>query len=268
LTQHTTYDAEAIGITLAAYLLGQEKNIQRATISLDNQVVITSLDICKPKSGQNIIDEFLQQIEKKWKRSNKVTYQLDVTWVKGHSNIEGNKRVDKEAKKAAKSKMNKERKLPSFLSETPLPLSASAIHQEYKQKLKEEWKARWEEWPRHLKLSRIDPLMPSNKDKRLTEGLRRLQASLIMQLRTGHVVLDKYLHRISKSDTPRCPSCHHEEESIHHYIFNCPTWKHERSGKETRTKCQIPILRPQQQERSRGTIEVCRKNRKTQKHTQ
>jgi ribonuclease HI len=194
LTEHTTFDTEAIGITLAAHLLGQEKNVWRATISLDNQVVITSLDTGKPKSGQNVIGEFLQQIERKWKRSNKATYWLDVTWVKGHLNIEGNERVDEEAKKAAKGKMSKERKLPGFLSESPPPLSTSAICQEYERKLKEEWKARWEELPQHLKLSRIDPSMPSNKYNRLTEGLRRLQASLIMQLRTGHVVLNKYLH--------------------------------------------------------------------------
>jgi hypothetical protein len=45
--------------------------------------------------------------------------------------------------------------------------------------------------------------MPSNKYKRLTEGLRRSQASLIIQLRTGHVVLNKYIYTESQRATHR-----------------------------------------------------------------
>jgi hypothetical protein len=70
--------------------------------------------------------------------------------------------------------------------------------------------------------------MPSNKYTRITQGLRRSQASIVMQFRSGHIVLNKYLHRITKGDTPQCPSCRSEEESVHHYLFECLTWRHKR----------------------------------------
>jgi ribonuclease HI len=118
-------------ITLARHMLGNERNVQSVTISLDNQVVIMALDICKPKSSQNIIDYFLQQAEKKWKRSNKVLYKLEMTWVKGHADIRGNKKVDAKAKKVAEGKSSKASKLPELLPRNLLTLSISAVRQDY-----------------------------------------------------------------------------------------------------------------------------------------
>ena len=48
-----------------------------------------------------------------------------------------------------------------------------------------------------------------------------------MQLRSGHVPLNSYLHRISKLDFPTCAHCRVSDETIHHYLFDCETWKHE-----------------------------------------
>jgi ribonuclease HI len=98
------FKAEAVGITLAMHKLGLEKKVRKATISLDNQAVINSLDIRKLKSGQHIIDEFLRQAETKWKWSDKLQYKLEMTWIKGHVDVEGNNKVEEEAKKVAKEK--------------------------------------------------------------------------------------------------------------------------------------------------------------------
>ena len=43
LTDHMTYEAEAVGVTLALKLLSHEMGIGKATILLDNQAVIQSL---------------------------------------------------------------------------------------------------------------------------------------------------------------------------------------------------------------------------------
>jgi len=89
---------------LGMHMLRYKKNIWKAMIRLDNQSIITVLDIRKPKIAQYIIDKFLQQAERKWKCADKTTYSLEMTWVKGHAKIEGNERVDAEAKKAARGK--------------------------------------------------------------------------------------------------------------------------------------------------------------------
>jgi len=41
-------------------------------------------------------------------------------------------------------------------------------------------------------------------------------------------VLNSYLHRITKIDLPKCLSCKQADEMVHHFLFDCPAWKHER----------------------------------------
>ena len=56
----------------------------------------------------------------------------------------------------------------------------------------------------------------------------RVQVSLIIQLRTGHVLLNAYLHRISKMDQPLCQLCERGNKTVHHYLFDCTAWAHKR----------------------------------------
>ncbi|KAG2749477.1 hypothetical protein P692DRAFT_201650334, partial [Suillus brevipes Sb2] len=48
----------------------------------------------------------------------------------------------------------------------------------------------------------------------------------LFQLRSGHVPLNKYLHRISKSKSPspRCQQCNEREETVHHFLVSCPKY--------------------------------------------
>ncbi|KIK82766.1 hypothetical protein PAXRUDRAFT_109233, partial [Paxillus rubicundulus Ve08.2h10] len=47
----------------------------------------------------------------------------------------------------------------------------------------------------------------------------------IFQLRTGHALLNKHLHCITRSDTVKCPKCTTREETIHHFLAECPAYK-------------------------------------------
>ena len=58
-------------------------------------------------------------------------------------------------------------------------------------------------------------------------GLSRSQASIIMQLRAGHILLRKHLSHISKADMVICPHCQQDEESVHHHLFECAAWRYE-----------------------------------------
>ena len=55
LTDHTTYEVEAVGVTLALKLLSHERGIGKAMILLDNQVVIQSLGHVKSLPAQQIL---------------------------------------------------------------------------------------------------------------------------------------------------------------------------------------------------------------------
>ena len=49
LEDHTTFEVEAVSLSLALHLLSFKRDIHSTTIMLDNQVVIQSLEHHKPK---------------------------------------------------------------------------------------------------------------------------------------------------------------------------------------------------------------------------
>jgi hypothetical protein len=56
-------------------------------------------------------------------------------------------RVDTEMKKAVKGKSSKACNLPDYLKEDKLPLSVTAVKQEFKKELMKRWKTNWEGSP-------------------------------------------------------------------------------------------------------------------------
>jgi len=114
--------------------------------------------------------------------------------------------------------------------ERQLPLSISAINQSIGANIKVLTKEWWNRSPRHEKMTHIDPSLPSDKYIKLTSSLNRRQTSILTQLRTGHAPINKHLHRIRNNDTPNCPhtTCTGITEDIHHLIFTCPRYTHER----------------------------------------
>ena len=56
LTQHTTYEAEVIGVLLALELLCQEQRAHMASIKLDNQAVIQALGTRSTKPAQSLLN--------------------------------------------------------------------------------------------------------------------------------------------------------------------------------------------------------------------
>ena len=74
----------------------------------------------------------------------------------------------------------------------------------------------------------IDDSLPSKAFYKNMAGLTRAQISLITQLCTAHIPLNKHLYRIKKVPSPLCPACAGAEESIHHYLFDCQAHEHAR----------------------------------------
>ena len=62
------------------------------------------------------------------------------------------------------------------------------------------------------------------------------QASLMTQLRCGHVALKSYLSRIGAMESDLCQACLDSEDGLHcrktvwHFLFECPSFSQEREG--------------------------------------
>lgn len=222
LTQHTTFEAEAVGAVLGAALLQKERDITTVTLYIDCQSIITSTGITKSQPGQQIVDEFHRLTNHSYDNSYRPTYQLRIVWISAHDDVEGNEAVDRAAKEAAQGATSDTNTLPLLLTDT-LGFSSSAVKQEYNETLKNQWTTTWKESPRYARVSLIDPSLPSRKFMANTAELTRAQTSVLVQLRSGHIPLNLYLFRIGKADVSMCPNCRQTRETIHHYLFECRT---------------------------------------------
>ena len=113
----------------------------------------------------------------------------------------------------------------------------------FKKELRLRWKSTWATSPRRVRLAKIDAKLPSHTYLKSTDQLMRAQASVLMQLHTGHILLNGFLHRIRKVDSPDCPACPGTHETVHHFLFECPAFTHAQHGLARATGQYLKSLR-------------------------
>lgn len=154
--------------------------------------------------------------------------------------------ADDEAKKAAAGNCSHPDEIPKELLLHLLD-SAAATKQAFLERLSNEATTIWQTSPRYSKMVRIDRQManPKNHFLKLTSSFSKAQTSLLMQLRTGHISLNAHLYRIGKADSPICPGCNIENESVRHFVLECPAYTREREYLEiadARLSRSLPML--------------------------
>ncbi|KAG2141960.1 hypothetical protein DEU56DRAFT_885230 [Suillus clintonianus] len=166
----------------------------------------------------------------KKRREREMNFDLTVRWVPGHTGVMGNELADVAAKEAAEGEHQNSavNRLPTYLQNEPLPDSVSALKQWHDNALQRRWTKGWERSPRYARTKNIDPSLPSNKFIKLVANLQKRQTSIYTQLRTHHLPLNRHLHRLGKSKSPHCPLCPNIDETVHHYLFDCPQYVRER----------------------------------------
>jgi len=229
--EHTVYEGEMVGLTLAIHLLATERQASYpASILVDNQAAIRNGENGN-MIGNSFLTDQLDRITKRLaRRQENGKLEVTIRWIPGHMNVEGNELADKEAKEAAAGTDHNSPPdlLPKYLRENRLLRSAPALKALQKTKSRLLWKSRWEKSPRYARTMNIDPSMPSGKYMDLINGLPKRVSSLYIQMRTRHIPLNSHLQRINKSDTSCCPTCPGTDETIYHYLFDCPQYRRER----------------------------------------
>ncbi|KAG1737355.1 ribonuclease H-like domain-containing protein, partial [Suillus occidentalis] len=103
--EHTVFEAEVVGLNLAAELLATEEDpVFPVSILVDNQATIQSGETLHSRPGSYLTDLFCN-ILADIKKENR-DFRVTVHWIPGHADVHGNEEADKHAKLAAESRHN------------------------------------------------------------------------------------------------------------------------------------------------------------------
>ena len=154
-TNHMVHEAELVGMLLGLHLIKTDRKGRTSyTLGIDNQVVISALNLVKATTGQHIANEILETATCIKKQRNSSKYSLTVRWTAGHAGIEGNEEVDSKAKKAAEGHTS-DKKVLLLLLHKALKNNKVALRQSRKEKLKKWWEQEWDASDRTAKYNSI-----------------------------------------------------------------------------------------------------------------
>ena len=74
----------------------------------------------------------------------------------------------------------------------------------------------------------IDTALPGKHTRTLYDALKRREASVLAQLRTGMARLNGYLHQIGAAESDQC-ECGQARETVKHFLFRCTRWEEHRT---------------------------------------
>jgi ribonuclease HI len=215
---HTVLEAEITGIILATDIAYHAPRIRKLAILLDNQSAIAAMSRQQAQSGQHLIREAQHQMGRLGKKHPGI--EIKIVWVPGHKGNEGNERANKEARKAAAGDETGMAGLALGKRMQNIPASMTALKATYKRRVMEKWKEKWNGTKQMTRQQKFDKQPPGNHVLKFYKGRTRKECSIITQLRSGHVALNKYLHRIKATDSPNCIRCN-QPETVEHYLTKC-----------------------------------------------
>ncbi|PPQ86894.1 hypothetical protein CVT24_000283 [Panaeolus cyanescens] len=225
--EHTVYEAELMGITLAMEIAQEHRFKGKIHIGLDNQAVLTTIKTRSPKFAQKMWEDLGRLIKTYLKRD--PTNEVEFRWTPGHEGFEGNERADGAARGAAEEERRmggeEEEEEEGWEDGRMVPISRAATRQRLMKEIGEKRRDMWKNSTRYDRMQGFDDTMPSKIFGRLTKSLRRKQASVIFQLRTGHVQLAKHLYTMGKEESPMCKGCGRRPETVYHYIMECERYE-------------------------------------------
>jgi ribonuclease HI len=219
--QYNVYSAELSAIYIALSQWKATKNqFSTCRIYADAQNAAKSIINPQRQSGQSLIKPIVDLVDNLMAPGS--YRKLEIVWIPGHYGIPGNERADENAKKAASD--------PSISIKIPYSPLKSCRIQQIKKLAQSLVKERWEK--NMTSANHLRRILVNEKVKRgpkLYNSLpSRKSCARLVQLRTGHCGLNKYLHRFGKRGSPYCECGYARKESVEHYIMECPRFKEER----------------------------------------
>ena len=140
------------------------------------------------------------------------TNTLEIRWIAAHIGLWGNEKADELAKNGTTSESTLNCPIPQSYIKRLINDKVTKLNQE-------SWIT---DGPRHTKLTLGHKNINIIKNLNTSLSNNRQNYRTAVHLITGHCGLNKHLHTIRKSDTSACPKCGDGEETVSHFLGQCP----------------------------------------------
>jgi ribonuclease HI len=211
------FAAELEAIQLAiSHIKFNLRRYNECRIFSDSQAALKAIIKPQRQTGQAIIKAILDGVDQIHALYPEFNIQLE--WIPGHKDIQGNEEADQAAKAAA---------TPS--TAPPITRMKSAQNRSIQSMAKTKWETEWKTGKeKAIRLRNMSQHPNTTTGPKLYGALQqRKHVVLITRLRTGHCRLNEYLYRFNKIDTPEC-ECGAGKETVDHFLLNCELYDEER----------------------------------------
>lgn len=142
--------------------------------------------------------------------------KITFIWIPSHQGIEGNEIADKLAAQGALSES-----LPLL---QPL-MTKDALKSANKAHIQDLWRQQWRTAPQTNGRSLVQSLSsPDFTIHRIHQSLSASASRWLTWCRTNYLPLNHFLAIRTPSVSPKCPTCDAEDETLDHFLFECPTY--------------------------------------------
>ena len=205
-TEQNPYTAELAAIAMAMKRLPLHLVGRQITVVTSNQGALLATNQPRHQSGQTIIEEIYESARILRKGDNSIS----MIWVPSQGSFE----LGRRAKEAARQATEPGRTPQERCQQAKSTIINNAIGEREMKTL-----------PDGVgKYSRdIDTALPGKHTRILYDSLKRREASVLAQLRTGMARLNGYLHRIGAAESDQC-QCGQARETVKHFLFRCTRW--------------------------------------------
>jgi hypothetical protein len=180
-TKYGIAKAKLVGELLAAFMLSQpQMQYKQATIGVDNTATLYNMRNQKLRGVHYLLDAVHNYMEKAI-AIGPIGQEITMAWTLGHVGIDGNERVDEEAKKVAKGDSSPASTLPPILHRW-LPASKSAAQKEYKKSTKATLQKRMQTLKQMQKTRTLDPMFKPAQFKKMAMKLPRRHMSILVHV--------------------------------------------------------------------------------------
>ena len=208
------YDAEMLallrGLEAAVDFQRELPEVDRRRLMIilftDNTSSVEVIMEEKPGPSQHISQQFAEAAMSFLDENQRAN--IEISWVPGHMDIEGNDRADELVKEATEFE-------PATETTT-----ITKLHWQLRAKMKTEWTIKWARKPIAGQYAISDCILPSLAGSHTFCTLDQCILGIVTQARTGHGYFSEYYQTHNIQEPTNCP-CRAGLQTCEHIVFEC-----------------------------------------------